>query len=272
MPLHSRLFRKKKDDASDDAPRGVNVDVNVIREINVFALAKPYEPLVKNISPEELFPSGPTAAPNHCSTGRCSSGQVHTCERFVCTSDPHAVLVYVAGSYILTTDQKGKLCHFGGAGFIFRDSAEDPNTGQPVQRFIALRLESNGPSGEPHRATAHRAELRAFLAVLQVRDWPLENVHRLVIATDADSVVCGSIRDMRRWLINGWKHGDGGNIEDKDLWEVVWDELQYWHRRGVEVFLWHISEQQNEAAIEVAVKGRKKAMVIDFSTLASVEA
>lgn len=241
---------------------------------NVFAIPKLYTPIDNSLTPSELFPDGKTAAPKHCTIGNCSNGQVvnHQYDRFVCTADPHAVLIYAAGS-VIDKDKRGKMLPFGGYGHVYHGPRNAGNRASqvPEQRFIAMPMELSGPDNVEHENTPKRAELRAALAVLQIHDWDANNIQRLVIATSSEYVVRNATQSLGRALINDFRCGsDGRDMELKDLWVAFWKECDYWHKHGLEVFFWQITEEQNEDARKHAEAGAAKPNASAFMPLRSL--
>ncbi|KAM4056494.1 RNase H domain-containing protein [Hirsutella rhossiliensis] len=128
------------------------------------------------------------------------------------------------------------------------------NNGQSNPK--AGRLEKQGPWGDDGIQSSNRAELRAVIAALRFRHWPGEGFSTVIIATDSEYVVEGSTQWAKAWVQNNWrtkgKKGiGGGNVKNKDLWEMLLG-CEKAHRNGLVIQFWKIPRQWNALADEGA--------------------
>ena len=141
---------------------------------------------------------------------------------------------------------------------VFVDGA-CPNNGQPNARagwavvygpgnIVSGQLEDKGPFGDNSVATSSRAELRAAITALRLRDWVMQGVNQIIIATDWSYVVAGSTNWAKVWGSNGWKKSKGKDVKNKDLWELLLGEVERWIHKGLRVFFWKIPQGLNTAA------------------------
>lgn len=115
------------------------------------------------------------------------------------------------------------------------------------------RLEKHGPWGDEGNQTSNRAELRAVLAALRARYWHGEGAKTVVLATDSSYVVDGATQWVRGWVNNDWKTraqrgGGGGDVKNKDLWEMILGECERAHDNGLAIQFWHIPREWNTIA------------------------
>ncbi|XP_044717268.1 RNase H domain-containing protein [Hirsutella rhossiliensis] len=97
----------------------------------------------------------------------------------------------------------------------------------------------------------------AVIAALRFRHWPGEGFSTVIIATDSEYVVEGSTQWAKAWVQNNWrtkgKKGiGGGNVKNKDLWEMLLGECEKAHRNGLVIQFWKIPRQWNALADEGA--------------------
>lgn len=104
-----------------------------------------FTPPTPSVTPTQLFTH---QAAEHPIGQRCHSEAL----RFMRRGNPSQFLIYVSGSCV---DNGGPNAH-AGCAFIFKP-APDPTK----DKSCAFRLELQGPTGDVHPQTTHRAELRA---------------------------------------------------------------------------------------------------------------
>ena len=155
--------------------------------------------------------------------------------RFVCHNDPKTVLVYVDGA----CSNNGQPGSRAGWAVVY---------GPPDLAPVSGRLEDKGPFGDDSVATSNRAELRAAIAALRLGDWRGDGFDRVVIATDSSYVVDGATGWVRGWVRKGWKTRTGGDVKNKDLWELLLGEIERWDGHGLRVELWKIPRELNDDA------------------------
>ncbi|KIJ14295.1 hypothetical protein PAXINDRAFT_79637 [Paxillus involutus ATCC 200175] len=121
----------------------------------------------------------------------------------------------------------------------------------PSQRGISCSLENiNG-----HVRTGNRAGLRAAVAALQVRFWPGEGFRRIVIGTDSDYVVTGACEWYSSWQQRGWRTSRGETVRNRDLWEMLFAEIEKWERMGIRVQFYLVKRELNTEADRCARRG-----------------
>ena len=196
-----------------------------------------FKPPLPDSSPAELFPA--------TRIGRSDSGET---VRFVSGPGPRKILVYADGA----CTNNGQPNPRGGWAVVY----------SPVNAASG-RLEDKGPFGHDSVATSNRAELRAAIAVLRLCDWRGEGFGTIVIATDSSYVADGATGWAKGWVRNGWKTRTGGDVKNKDLWELLLGEVEIWEDRGLHVALWKIPRELNAdadiEAKEAAENGTAKA-------------
>lgn len=116
---------------------------------------------------------------------------------------------------------------------------------QPDQCVASGRLEEKGPFGDVSVATSNRAELRAVIAALRLCDWGRKGYKSIVIATDSSYVVNGATGWVKGWVRNGWKTRTGKNVKNKDLWDMLFGEVEKWKDQGQSVAFWKIPRELN---------------------------
>jgi ribonuclease HI len=135
-------------------------------------------------------------------------------------------------------------------------------------RVVSGRLENEGPFGNESVATSNRAELRAAIAALRLQDWRNKGFDSLVLATDSSYVVDGATGWVKGWTRNGWKTRNGGDVKNRDLWDLLLGEVERWEHLGLRVELWNIPRELNgdadSAAKQVVNEG---ADVVEFTDI-----
>ncbi|RYP20468.1 hypothetical protein DL765_002767 [Monosporascus sp. GIB2] len=120
------------------------------------------------------------------------------------------------------------------------------------------RLEEKGPFGDEGSQTSSRAELRAVIAALRFRHWPVEDFRTLVVATDSEYVVDGATMWTRTWVKNGWKTQVGDKVKNRDLWKALLGEVEWFKDEGVAIQFWRIPRECNELADAAAKKAARE--------------
>lgn len=191
-----------------------------------------FKPPVPTSSPLELFPAG--------------RGQS---ARFVSLNNTRKVLVYVDGA----CPNNGQPEPLGGWAAVYGPG-----------NIVSSGLESTGPFGDHNRATSNRAELRATIAALRMCDWRGEGYDSIIIATDSVYVVDGATGWAKSWTRNNWKTRTGGDVKNKDLWELLLGEVERWRERGLDVALWRIPRELNALADTAAKQAAQMEAVAEF--------
>lgn len=206
-----------------------------------------FEPPLSTSHPAELFPPTPM-------------GRSQTI-RFVCRNDRRKVLAYADGA----CTNNGQLEPRAGWAVVCGTPGNDEENNRCV---VSGRLEDKGPFGDDNVATSNRAELRAAIGVLRLRDWRGENYDGIVIATDSSYVVDGATGWAKGWVRNGWKTRTGGHVKNKDLWELLLGEVEKWKQQGLRVDLWKIPRELNGDADAAARQAaRNGAAKVDFGDI-----
>jgi ribonuclease HI len=120
---------------------------------------------------------------------------------------------------------------------------------------VTFRLENEGPTGQTETHTSNRAELRAVIAALEFREWPVEGWMSLVIATDSEYVAFGATKWMGSWKRTNWRKSNGGLVKHRDLWKLLMKNITALNKRGVEVLFWRIPRTRNALADQLANEG-----------------
>jgi ribonuclease HI len=157
--------------------------------------------------------------------------------RFIHREEPKKLLVYVDGACM----NNGQPNPRGGWAVVYGPTNN-----------ASGRLEDKGPFGDDSLATSNRAELRAAIAALRLRDWAQDGFGSMVIATDSSYVVDGATAWTKGWVRNDWKTQSGRDVKNKDLWELLLGEVERWAAREFQVTLWKIPRELNVAADDLA--------------------
>lgn len=182
--------------------------------------------------------------PNDTGTPQTLFGTGH---RFISCSNPKHILIYTDGACL----NNGQPSATAGCAFVYRSSSNaESNDGT-----VSFRLEGQGPSGDIYPQTSNRAELRAVIATLQFRAWHGEGWTQLIIATDSEYVVKGSTQWVQSWVRNRWLTSKNTPVKNRDLWELLLQEIQKFDRESLRVVFWHIPRGWNQ----VADRGAKEA-------------
>lgn len=172
--------------------------------------------------------------------------------RFIRKSNPREILIYTDGACLGNGQNNPR----GGCAFYFRRSAYTEDGELAFAGTICRRLEKRGPSGDLHKETSNRAELRAVIAALQFRDWSTDcnrSWRSVVIATDSEYVTIGATERIQRWENEGWILAGGyGKVKNTDLWKLLLLEIRALLNKGVNVSFWRIPREWNEKADKYA--------------------
>lgn len=198
----------------------------------------PKGPFKGPLKAAQLFDVSPSGTPQELfipGTGQCGNNLAH---RFIRRTNPNEFLIYTDGLCL----DNGKPTARAGRAFIFR-SADDKYNGA-----CTFKLEQKGPTGETCPQTSNRAELRAVIAALQYRTWVGERWTSLVIATDSEYVVKGTTVWVSNWLKNGWRTSTGKPVVNRDLWELLLQEIGSYEEGALRIRLWRIPRSLNVEA------------------------
>ncbi|KAK3361507.1 hypothetical protein B0T24DRAFT_641736 [Lasiosphaeria ovina] len=195
-----------------------NLKITKPQSATEYAFPFIFQAPIPTIGPADLFP--PT---------RIGPNQI---VRFVCRTDPSMALAYADGACL--------------------------NNGQPEPRggwAVVLAPPANGgvlsgrlEDSQDNAATSNRAELRAAVAALRLRNWEGLGLKRIVIATDSTYIVNGATKWAKTWVTNGWKTRAGADAKNKDLWELLLSEVGKCKDNGLRVDLWSIGRALNSDA------------------------
>ncbi|TFY54346.1 hypothetical protein EVG20_g9741 [Dentipellis fragilis] len=154
--------------------------------------------------------------------------------RYVRRTNYQDVLVYASGACLDGEDVRA------GCAFVFHPSRPQANVRFPLERA--------GPDGVIRAQTRVRAEIRAAIAALHYRAWDGEGFARVIIATDSEGLVLGITERLEKWEQSEWE-GDGGEpVVDRDLWEILRDEVKGWEAKGVQPMFWLLPKEMNNVA------------------------
>ena len=150
--------------------------------------------------------------------------------RFVRSTNPNEMLMFVDGSALNNGSPDAR----AGFAVVFA----------PLEWYspISRRLEQDG-----NPQTSNRAELRAVLASLTLRNWAGEGFSRIVLACDSEYVVKGISDWIFEWRKNGWKTTAGSPVVNQDLWKILEGKLRGMEKSGMLVQFWKIPREWNEA-------------------------
>ncbi|KAK3996561.1 ribonuclease H-like domain-containing protein [Cladorrhinum sp. PSN332] len=227
-----------KVEATDSDPAADPLDPLRLRRGTGRAFPTRFVPPSASITPLELF------------SGQRSHIRI---TRYTLGNDARKVLIRTDGACLDNGQQNPK------AGWAFWHGF-----GPSGQLLVASgRLEKTGPFGDDSMQTSNRAELRAVIAALRFRHWPGEGFHALVIATDSEYVVEGSVKWAKTWLENGWVKRGGGGVKNRDLWEALLGEIERYKDEGMAVEFWKIPREWNIVADAAAREAAAKEEVSD---------
>jgi len=193
-----------------------------------------------NTTPEDLFNLNPLGG--------------GTADRFLHRNSQSSILLYTNGACL-------------------NNGQSDPRASWAVVygpvSVVPGRLEEKGPFGDKFRATSNRAELRAVIAALRLRDWRDDGFDSITIASDSSYVIDGATGWVQGWSRNDWKTRNRGDVKNKDLWEVLLGEVERWKEQGVAVKLWNIPRELNTVADSAAKAAANEAPVDEFRDAAT---
>lgn len=191
------------------------------------------------IIPRRFHPPNSNMAPTSLFLPRFNNRVRPPQPRFIHRGHPDKFLIYTDGSCL----SNGRGDARAGCAFFF-----EPLPGNHNASTVSFRLENEGPTGEMHRQTSNRAELRAVIAVSRFLPWNQEGFTTLVIATDSEYVVKGATDWVYTWRQNGWMASNGHRILNEDLWLCLFGEVERWHDLGLSIEFWHIPRDWNGVA------------------------
>ncbi|RMI96854.1 hypothetical protein CDV36_016294 [Fusarium kuroshium] len=144
--------------------------------------------------------------------------------QFVCHNDPKKVVTYAYGA----CTNNGQLEPSAGWAVVCGTPGNDDKS-----CIVSGRLEDKGPFGNDSVAISDRAELRAAIVALCLCDWRDQGYDSIVIATDSTYVVDGATGWAKGWVRKGWKTRTGGNVKNKDLWDLLLGGVERWDHQGM---------------------------------------
>lgn len=131
------------------------------------------------------------------------------------------------------------------AGWSFLEGSSNASAGYGVflcpEIVVSARLEGTVME------TRIRAELRAAIVAVKLREWWREGVNRIVLACDSDYVVRGISDNIPLWRQCDWRYYDGTDVPNMDLWFHLIANLQEEEKKGVKIEFWWIPRFQNPA-------------------------
>jgi Ribonuclease HI len=109
-------------------------------------------------------------------------------------------------------------------------------------------------SGGEKSTTNNRMEIRAVIEALKLLKEPC----RVTVYSDSAYVVnCFKQGWMKGWLRNGWKNSKGQTVENRDLWEILWGQMQIHNVDYVKV-KGHSDNEWNNRCDELAREAIKR--------------
>ena len=132
---------------------------------------------------------------------------------------------------------------------IYTDGGCRPNPGPGGWGAVVLRsgaepVELNG--GVPE-ATNNRMELQAAIEALRFLDGP----HRVELVTDSEYLRKGVTEWLEGWRANGWRTAGKKDVANRDLWQILVDEISR-HRISWRWVRGHTGNEWNERADRLA--------------------
>ncbi|KAI1106151.1 ribonuclease H-like protein [Jackrogersella minutella] len=235
--------KKNKDDDSDDGAL-----INEDRLFDLFGAGTEKKGTGRVIPTSFIPPTNSiTRAPLELFPGQAT--RAHRL-RYIHCDEPHSVLVFTDGACLNNGLSNPK----AGWAFVYRP----PHSSMAGPVAISARLETQGPFGDESIQTSNRAELRAVIAALGFRHWSSEGFRTMTIATDSAYVVEGATKGVWRWIRNGWKTVENEDVKNKDLWEMLFGEVEKWNEEGLSIRLWWIPRSLNKDADAAAKKAAER--------------
>ncbi|RKF80567.1 putative rnase h domain protein [Golovinomyces cichoracearum] len=173
--------------------------------------------------------------------------------RFIRKTDPREIMIYANGACIRSSNAGS----IAGWAFVYRPSAYTQDGTLTHAGTISGRLEMKGPTGKIYKTSSNRAELRSAIAALQFLDWSKDcnrGWRSVVIATDSEYVICSVTKWIAEWEDTNWKLDNQRDVNNKDLWELLLEEVRRYHAEGVKIAFWRIPRHFNTRACEFAKK------------------
>ncbi|KAI0445772.1 RNase H domain protein [Xylaria telfairii] len=165
--------------------------------------------------------------------------------RYVHRRHPNWVLIFTDGSCPNNGQWDAK------AGWAFVDRL-GPGGGPAVTR---------GPLNGPSVQTSNRAELQAVISALSSQALG-NDVQKIVIATDSEYVAKGATQWAPAWVSNGWRGYGNTRVKNKDLWEMLLDEVERWDQMGISIEFWRIPRDENKVADAAARAAAEEALAM----------
>ncbi|TGZ82516.1 ribonuclease H-like protein [Ascodesmis nigricans] len=151
--------------------------------------------------------------------------------RFFRKCNPTKMLMFVDGA---CPDNQTQSISRGGSGVVYTCLSK----GSPLKSPLP-------DDGNPH--TSNRAELRAVILGLKLKDWAYEGVRTIILACDSEYVVKGMTEWMAGWVRRGWRTSAGKVVKNKDLWEELVSAVTDLKEEHTDVQFWQIPRALNEA-------------------------
>ncbi|KAI0968019.1 ribonuclease H-like protein [Xylaria arbuscula] len=197
-----------------------------------------FTPPSSTITPLELFPVKATC-------GRFT--------RYIHRSKARCVLIFTDGACL----NNGQANPKAGWALVHGPAL----AGQPVL-IASGRLEDKGPFGDSGIQSSNRAELRAVIAALRLRNWFGEGFDTIVVATDSEYVTTGSTVWVKSWVKNDWRTAGKADVKNRDLWEILLGEAERWQAEGLSIQFWKIPREWNEVADAAAKKAAEERQAV----------
>ncbi len=95
--------------------------------------------------------------------------------------------------------------------------------------------------------TNNRMELLAVIVPLE----KIKNSYQINLYTDSKYVIEGINSWLEKWVKNGWKTSSGKHVENKDLWERLYNQLKR-HQITTHWIKGHSGHPENEYCDKIA--------------------
>lgn len=113
------------------------------------------------------------------------------------------------------------------------DGVKDPKTGFSASSFLVteenvIRTESTEKSDAQ---SSNEAEMRAVLsAFMWVRKNGGERDDRALVYTNLKTIPDAFDKGwLAKWMENDWKNSDGKDVRHRELWEAIWEQVQFFN-------------------------------------------